>query len=266
MKQFIVKHKRSITGISACLLIAVVTLSFQNSPFIHAMLDKSAPLQDTVPVKKQQNSMTMKEFDRLSENLDKEIANQLKQIDLQKIKQDVAISLKEIDFDKIMKEVELSLKDIDTEKILADVKKEIATVKYDDISAETKLALANAQKELEKAQEEIKNINKEEIRKELENARLQLEKNKDEFRKIDLSRIMKQAQKGIDKAKLELKQLKEMFTEMEKDGLINQQKGFTINYKDKDLYINGSKQPEQVTDKYRKYFKEDHFEITIDKE
>lgn len=260
------KHKRSVTGIAACLLVGIVTLSFQDSPLVHYMYDKSAPFEDTVPVKKKSNSMTMKEFDRLSENLDKEIANQLKQIDLQKMEQEVAASLKSIDFDKISKEVELSLKDIDTEKILADVKKEISNIKFDEINSETKLALANAQEELAKAQDEIKKINKEEIRKEIENARVQLEKNKDEFKKIDLSRIMKQAQEGIDKAKLELKQLKTMFNEMEKDGLIDQKKGFSINYKDKELYINGTKQPEQVTDKYRKYFKEDHFEITIDKE
>ena len=57
-----------------------------------------------------------------------------------------------------------------------------------------------------------------------------------------------------------------MFNEMEADGLINTRDGFTIEYKDKDLFINGNKQPEKVTDKYRKYFKGDHFKITIDKE
>ena len=32
-----------------------------------------------------------------------------------------------------------------------------------------------------------------------------------------------------------------MFNEMEKDGLINQKDGFSIEFKDKDLYINGNK-------------------------
>ena len=84
--------------------------------------------------------------------------------------------------------------------------------------------------------------------------------------KTDMSKIMKEVQEGIEKAKQELKQVKAMFNEMEKDGLINPKQGFSIAYKGKDLYINGTKQSEQVTDKYRKYFKEDHFEITIDKE
>jgi len=57
-----------------------------------------------------------------------------------------------------------------------------------------------------------------------------------------------------------------MFNEMEKDGLINSKEGFTIEYKNKDLYIDGKKQSEKTTGKYRKYFKQDHFKIRIDKE
>ena len=59
---------------------------------------------------------------------------------------------------------------------------------------------------------------------------------------------------------------KELFTEMEKDGLINPRNGFTVEYKNKDLFINGKKQSEKTTDKYRKYFKQDHFKMTIEKE
>ena len=77
---------------------------------------------------------------------------------------------------------------------------------------------------------------------------------------------MKEAQQGITEAKEELKQAKAMFNEMEKEGLINQKDGFSIEFKDKDLYINGKKQDENVADKYRKYTKEKNFKITIDKE
>ena len=70
----------------------------------------------------------------------------------------------------------------------------------------------------------------------------------------------------IDKAKEELRLTKEMFTEMEKDGLIDPKQGFTIEYKNKDLYIDGKKQSAKTTDKYRKYFKKDHFKMTIEKE
>ncbi len=267
MKQFILKHKRSLTGLAACLLIGVVAMSFQDTPFVKAILDNQQieqEPQDTI--KKKKNSMTMKEFDRLSEELDKDIMEEISKIDMAKIEREVLASLKEIDIDKIMKEVELSLKDIDTDKILADVKKELSEINYDEISAETKEALSKANKEVEKAMEEVKKIDREKIKKELEEAKQEVEKSRHEFEKIDMEKIMKGAREGIDKAKTELKLIKQMFKEMEQDGLIDSKKGFKIEYKEKSLFINGTKQSEQVADKYKKYFKGEHFEITIDKE
>ena len=70
----------------------------------------------------------------------------------------------------------------------------------------------------------------------------------------------------LKKAKTELKDTKEMISEMEKDGLVDSKKGFELEYKDKVLYIDGKKQTEKVTEKYRKYFKKEHFKIRIDKE
>ncbi|CAN5858250.1 hypothetical protein BH11BAC4_BH11BAC4_24080 [soil metagenome] len=45
-----------------------------------------------------------------------------------------------------------------------------------------------------------------------------------------------------------------MFTVMEQDGLINLKKGFMLEYNGIERYINGSKQTEEVTGKYRKIF------------
>lgn len=266
MKQFILKNKKSVAGIAACLLIGIVTLSFQDSPFVHSMLEKSCQAEDTTKPLKKKNSMTMKEFDRLSENLDKEVLDQIKEINVEKIQEEVLASIKEVDVEKIMKEVEASLKDIDTEKILAEVKAELDNIDFKEISRTTELALTDANKEIEKALAEVGKIDKEAIRKELENAKEELEKSRVEVDKIDLKNIMAEAKEGIDKAKVELKQIKTMFTEMEKDGLVNSKKGFKLEYRDNDLFINGKKQATPVTDKYRKYFKEDHFEITIDPE
>ena len=81
-----------------------------------------------------------------------------------------------------------------------------------------------------------------------------------------MEKIMENAKESIDNAKKELKETKAMFNEMEKDGLIDPKQGFSVEFKEKELYINGTKQPEKVTDKYRKYFKRDHFKITIEKE
>ena len=265
MKQFIVKNRRNIAGAAVCLVLGILTLSFQDTPYVNAILNNQSP-QDTTPVKKKKGSMTMKEFDKLSNDLDKEVLSSIGDINLENIEKEVRESLKEVDVEKIMKEVEASLKEINVEKIMHQALAELKNVDMVAINDETREALANAKKEMEKASEEMKKIDKEAIKVELEKAKAEVEKSKVEIKKIDMKKLMEEAREGINKAKSALKELKQMFTEMEQDGLINSKQGFTIEYKNKDLYINGNKQTEQVADKYRRYFKDDHFEITIDKE
>jgi hypothetical protein len=40
---------------------------------------------------------------------------------------------------------------------------------------------------------------------------------------------------------------------MEKDGLLNTKEDYSIRYNDGELFINDKKQPQDVTDKYKKY-------------
>lgn len=276
MKQFILKHKNAVGAIAAGLLIAGITLSFIDTPVVNQVFNEQ--VQDTVPVyqKRSGDKMTMKEFDRMIENLDKEmisVGEEMKNIDLEHIMEQAELSLKAVDMEKILKDVNLSLKEIDLEKIQAEVnaslKEATSSLKAIDmieINAEVQHAMKEANTGLEKAKLELKDINKDEIKKEMENAKLELDKAKDELKNINVDKIMNEAKEGINKAKLELKELKTMFTEMEKDGLIGDKHGFKIEYKNKDLYINGEKQKQSVTDKYRRYFKEDHFEMEIEKE
>jgi DNA repair exonuclease SbcCD ATPase subunit len=268
MKQFILKNMPALTGVAALLLIGGLTMSFQDTK------KKSKPteeitLQDTLPGKRYDGSMTMKEFDNLMKDMDKkmiEVADEIKKIDFAAIEKQLEASLKEVDIEKIMKDVNNSIKAIDVEKIVADATKSLKEINWEEKNEEIKKALNEAKDEIEKAKIEIKEINKDEIKKELEEARKEIEKAKQEIKKIDMSKIMAEAKQGVEEAKKELKLTKEMFNEMEKDGLINPKDGFTIEYKDKDLYINGQKQKPQVTDKYRKYMKDDHFKIKIEKE
>ena len=165
-----------------------------------------------------------------------------------------------------MKEVNNSLKSIDLDKLLADAKSSLNDINWNDKSEEIEKAMKEAREEIEKAKLEIKDKDRDKIEKELEKAKIEIEKSKAELDKIDMNKIMNEARVEIDKTKEELKLTKEMFNEMEKDGLINSKEGFTIDYKNKDLYIDGKKQSERTTDKYRKYFKKDKFKIKIDKE
>ena len=270
MKQFILKNRKALTGIAAMLLMGSILMSFQDSPFVHQKFDEQQLPDDTLPGKNYDDHMKMKEFDKLLGGLDgkimSEVGEALKSVDMDKIQKQVENALKEVDMENIMRTVELSLKKIDLDKIMNDVRSSLKDVDWDKYIKEIDKAMQEAKQEIEKAKIEIRNIDKDEIMKELEKAKLEIEKNKSEFKKINIDKIMKEARKGIEEAKEELKQTKAMFNEMESDGLINQKDGFSIEYKDKSLYINGKKQAENVTDKYRKYIKEDHFKITIDKE
>jgi predicted S18 family serine protease len=230
----------------------------------------------------------MKEFDKLIEEMDKHMfqaGEDIKNIDLGLIQRQAELALDQVDVEKIMKDVTLSLKEINIEKIMAEVTESLKGINWEGHEVETKQALHEAKeevekarqelksvdmsaikKELENARQEIKNISTEEIRKELQNARQEIERSKDELSKIDMKKIMAEAKESVEEAKMELKQIKAMFNEMEREGIIHAKDGFTIEFKDKDLYINGVKQKESVTDKYRKYINDEHFQITIEKE
>jgi len=279
MKKFILKHQKAFLSLTPALLLGVILMSFQDSPLVHGKYDQEQSYTDTVPDKNQSGHMKMKDFDELMNNLDTKVMSgvqdALKNIDFTKIEKDIENAMKSIDMEKIMKDIDMekimkdvnnSIKSVDLDKILGDVKSSMKEIDWDKHSAEINDALKEARGELEKAKIEIKDIDMKEISKEIEKAKLEIEKSKAEIKKIDMNKVMEEAKKGIAEGKEELKQIKTMFNEMEKDGLINTKEGFSIEYKGEDLYINGKKQPENVADKYRKYTKEKNFKITIDKE
>ncbi len=51
--------------------------------------------------------------------------------------------------------------------------------------------------------------------------------------------------------------MKVMFEEMKKDGLIDNTNNLDINWKNGKLFINGKQQPDNVSEKYKKYMDED---------
>ncbi len=64
---------------------------------------------------------------------------------------------------------------------------------------------------------------------------------------------MNNAKEGIEKAKQQLQQMKDFTDALAADGLIDKKKGYTIEWKNGNLYINGTQQPKNISDKYRKY-------------
>ncbi|MBK8520883.1 MAG: hypothetical protein IPL54_08370 [Chitinophagaceae bacterium] len=272
MKKLLLSHKKAVTCTLAMLLIGGLTMSFLNSPLGYDKytgddFDCEVYSVDTLPGKE---GIKMKDFEKLQAELEKisgAVDAELKGIEFSKLQQDaISKAMKAVDMEKMMKDVERSLKNIDLDKMMAHVSNSLKNADLNFKSTEIEKALAEAGKEIQKAKRELNEVDKEAIKQELAKAKKEIEKSKLEIERIDMGRIMDEARAGINKAKDELKLTKEMFTEMEKDGLINVKAGCTIEYKNKELYIDGKKQDEKTAGKYRKYFRQDHFKMTIGKE
>lgn len=264
MKQFIVSNKKTVFGIIAGLLILGTTMSFQHPFGPMDKLDSLTEFQDTIPDKNEEkeNKMTMRDYDRLISQMDKEIIKmqaEVNRLDLDKMHHDIVASLNQVNFDKIKLDIDKAIKGIDFDKIERNVQSALNEIDWTKVDGEIKYSLQEAKKEIEK-------INVTELNKEMDKAKQEVEKSKQQIKKINFDEVMNNANKEIIKAKEELKLTKTMFTEMEKDGLIDQQDGFTIEFKDKALFINGKKQSDATRDKYRKYIKGDSFKISIGKE
>lgn len=62
--------------------------------------------------------------------------------------------------------------------------------------------------------------------------------------------------RNLEKAQMELEQLKSFTNDLENDGLIKKGGKYTIDIKKGDLYINGVKQPDRVVKKYREKYRQ----------
>ncbi len=262
MKQFIRKHKAAITGIGACLLIGSVTLAFQDLP-LTVVQQQEVNISDTVPEKsaKQQpdKGMTMKEFDALPgvvENSLSKAADQLKKIDWAKISASVNEALKNVDLEKIRMDVEASMKKVDMSKLMTDIAEGLKGLDIEGLKPDM-------EKAMKEAGQSLKEINWDEVKAELRRAKAELEKAKVDLKGIDMDKIMQEARNGIEQAKTKLQQYKTMFTEMEKDGLIDTKKGFKLEYRKGRLFIDGREQTQEASNKYKKYIDEDDFNIQI---
>lgn len=264
MQQPIRKKTRLLVGISALLLIIGVTMSFQSTPFGPIdKLDTLTEITDTIPEnnKKEEQKMNIKDFDQLLMHLDNESLSMQKDIsgmDLEKIQNEITASLDKVDFDKIKKDIDKAMKAIDFKKMEQDVQSALTTIDWNKMNHDAKTSLENVKKQIEK-------INMAEVKMQMEKAKIEIERSQREITKLNMAEIMKYAHEGIAASKASLRSKKEMFNEMEKNGLINQKEGFTIEFKDKTLIVNGKKQNDSIYQQYRPYIQGDSFKISIGK-
>src|SRR5436190_1414039 len=230
--------------------------------------------QDTTPVRQKSERSAEKEykkdFDKELDDLNRAMKNlqHLPDIDFKKIQAEIDASMKnvreemaehKIDMEKMQKELKESLSRIDLEKMQTDIKaslKELDKVDMQKMKQEIERAMEDIKTKINpeeirrQVEESLAKIDMEKIQKEMEKVKEEMEKNKDEM-KIDLGK----AREDVAKTKEEIKGYQEMVYAMEQDGLLDTKKDYKIEYTGGDLYINGIKEPAEVTDKYKKYFR-----------
>ena len=84
MKQFILNHKKALAGIATALVLGIITMSFQDSPFMQQRLGVQQVFEDTIPKKK----INQAEFDKAMKEFEsamQQFSEELKKIDMSQI-------------------------------------------------------------------------------------------------------------------------------------------------------------------------------------
>ena len=215
--------------------VVVALLFFSFTAFQSAPLQKKN-ITDTIPTKE-------KKVRDLDEAL----------IELDKSKMDLELQMKKMDWQKMEKDIQASLKEVNSEKIKAEVEKAMQQVDLMKMKTELDASISKVDMEkIKKEMEKVKEIDMKQIQENIKNIQPQIE------------RSLKDAQQSIEKAKIEIAEYKGFVDNLQKDGLINKKDEYTIEIKNRVLTINGQKQPEAVTNKYRSFL-EKHPNETIKK-
>jgi hypothetical protein len=143
-----------------------------------------------------------------------------------------------IDMKEMKEQIENAMKQIDMAKIQTDINNSISKIDMDKIKLEL---------------DKVKEIDFKGIEENLKKMKPQLEK------------TMQDAKESIEKAKKELFEYKGFIDGLDKDGLIDKNKNYTIEYKNGELTINGKKQSADVVKKYSGFLK-DRKDFTIKKD
>ncbi|MGI8950448.1 MAG: hypothetical protein ACR2FN_02575 [Chitinophagaceae bacterium] len=241
-----------VAALLACAVIFSSWKIYQTNP--NNSTQNNSTNGDTSEPRLQHNDayeFDMKEFDKSMKEFDKQMENfnvELKKIDFDKINKEVKEAISKIDFNKINQDVQNSLQKIDWDKMKVDVEKSMQ-------EAKEQVAKINTQKINEKMQALQNKLNSKEFRAQFDSAKIQ--------QKID--EAMQKAKAGMQKAKQEMQNIKAFTDALKNDGLIDKTKPYKIELKDGELYINGTKQSKEITNKYRKYYEgKNNFTINSD--
>lgn len=233
-------------------------------------------ISDTIPPGREKKIRdlddVLKELDDAQFKMDKNFKP-----DMEKMKKEMEESFKKIDMDKLKAEIDRGLKEMDMDKIKMEVEKSIAKIDWDKMKADMEkvkeIDMGKMELDMKKMEEEMKKIGPEIEKsmvkiKEMDFSKLELDMKKmeEEMKKIgpEMEKAMEKAKVEIEKAKEEMKEYKTFVDGLDKDGLIDKKKEYTIKHKDGEFIINGKKQPAEVYNKYRSFL-EKHKTFTIEK-
>ena len=189
----------------------------------------------------------IEELDKAKKQLDIE----LKQMDEQ---------MKKMDFSKIQKEVSEALAKIDFEKIKLETEKALKNIDWNNIKLEVEKAMKEAKENLEKIDSEKFRAEMHSLQEQLNNDHLKVKIDAEKIQK-EVDHSLKKAKEGIEKTKLELKNLNAFTDALDRDKLIDKKKDYTIKVADGSLYINGVEQSNETYEKYREFYKKGNFTI-----
>lgn len=229
------------------LLMGLMAASFTG--FNQQSITAKQMKEDTLPVK--QGDKKIRDLDDAINEVDRGF-DQLNKIDETRIKAQLDQAMKNLDAAKIQMEMDKAIKEIDMSKVKADLDKAMKEVNSEKMKAQIEAAIAK--------------VDVEKIKKQIEVQKIDLRKAEEQLKKVQpqIEQSMKEARKSLEKAKAELLDYKSFTTDLEKDGLIDTKREYSVKQEDGGLYINGQKQSDAVYNRY-KSFLEKHKDFKIEK-
>jgi chromosome segregation ATPase len=199
---------------------------------------------------------TMKEID--FQKMEKEIQQSMKSmnLDLAKMKEEISKAVKDIDAAKIHADVQKALKDIDAVKINAEVQKAMKEIDAAKISADIQKALKeiDAEKIKQSIETSVAKIDVEKMQKDLQKAKdIDMSQIEEKLKNLrpELEKSMADARKSMEKAREEIIAYKNLISDLDKEGLLNKDGEYTIEYKNGVLIVNGKTAPAAIVEKHR---------------
>lgn len=262
MKKTLVK-KLPVLVLTGGLVLTIVTFAQDNS-------GKQNPTSnDTFPKKEKK----IHDLDEALAELDRgqiELTQALREIDSEKIEKEVRAAMKalELDMGKMKQEMVLALKEVDMQKInaelqkeLVDMQKELKGIDGDKLKREIELSIEKI--DFEKIKDDLKKVEEidfSKMKNELQAIRPTIETSMRNARQE-----MEKAKVEIEKAKQEIGDYKNLVNALSKDGYLDKNQNYKVEYKNKELIVNGKKLPGDAVRKYSEFLS-DKEDFTIKKE